>query len=156
MAHDQKIAQLSGQTFGDAYFNGLLSKPGAVLDSAPPIRAILAAQQMAGRGLDLLHRIQQAHYIAGQQVSDNAHLIALASGLGMDQASYRASFDQLTDEAISTHLKDSRQLLARLGAQGFPTLALEHQGQMTLLPASSYYGKAELWRSDLAQRIRQS
>lgn len=43
LPHDRRIAELSGQPFGDGYFNGLLNDQGAVLDSEPPISAILAA-----------------------------------------------------------------------------------------------------------------
>ncbi|HEY1141110.1 MAG TPA: hypothetical protein VGE88_13010 [Lysobacter sp.] len=59
MPHDHRIAQISGQPFGDAYFDGLLRDTAAVMDSTPPITAILAAQQCSGRGLDMLHRLQR-------------------------------------------------------------------------------------------------
>ena len=61
MEHDQRISALTGQPFGDAYLNGLLRDTGAVLDSEPPIGAILAADLLGGRGLDMLERIQKAH-----------------------------------------------------------------------------------------------
>ncbi|MDO7862492.1 DsbA family protein, partial [Morganella morganii] len=60
--HDKRIAEMTGQPFGEAYFNGLLRDTTAVMDSEPPITAILAAEKLSGRGLDMLHRIQQAHY----------------------------------------------------------------------------------------------
>ena len=49
--HDQRIAAMTGQAFGDDYFNGLLLDHTAVFDSAPPIAAILAAEQMMGEQL---------------------------------------------------------------------------------------------------------
>ena len=54
MPHDERIAGLSGQPFGADYFDGLLRDGGAVFDSEPPTTAILAAENLAGRGLDLL------------------------------------------------------------------------------------------------------
>jgi putative protein-disulfide isomerase len=45
--HDRRIAEYSGQPFGEAYFEGLLRDHTAVFDSAPPIAAVLAAEQMA-------------------------------------------------------------------------------------------------------------
>ncbi|MGL6040180.1 MAG: hypothetical protein ACRC01_03145, partial [Deefgea sp.] len=68
MPHDQRIQTLTGQPFGDAYFNGLLRDENAVFDSTPPTLAILAAAALGdgmsvGRsGLAMLARIQQAHY----------------------------------------------------------------------------------------------
>lgn len=76
--HDKRIAELTGQPFGEAYFNGLLRDTTAVMDSEPPITAILAAQALAGRGLDMLHRIQEAHYQEGRRIADTPVLEALA------------------------------------------------------------------------------
>lgn len=51
-AHDHRIAQYTGQPFGEAYFEGLLRDTTAVFDSQPPTTAVLAAEQLAGRGLE--------------------------------------------------------------------------------------------------------
>ncbi|KAG1388931.1 hypothetical protein G6F59_015749 [Rhizopus arrhizus] len=56
MPHDERIAGLTGQAFGEDYFDGLLRDTGAVFDSEPPTTAVLAADTLAGRGLDLLKR----------------------------------------------------------------------------------------------------
>lgn len=48
--HDKRIAELTGQTFGEAYFNGLLRDTTAVMDSEPPITAILAAEALGDAG----------------------------------------------------------------------------------------------------------
>ncbi len=71
MPHDRRIAALTGQQFGDAYFNGLLHDQGALFDSEPPISAVLAAESLAGRGLDLLARIQIAHYVEGRRIAES-------------------------------------------------------------------------------------
>ena len=54
MASDQRIAEMTGQPFGDAYFNGLLNDIGAPLDSEPPTTALLAAEALNGQGLEML------------------------------------------------------------------------------------------------------
>ena len=69
MPHDKRIAEYTGQAFGDAYFEGLLRDTRAVFDSAPPTTAILAAEQLAGRGLELLGRLQTAHYVEGRRIA---------------------------------------------------------------------------------------
>ena len=88
--HDKRIAELTGQPFGEAYFNGLLRDTTAVMDSEPPITAILAAQALAGRGLDMLHRIQEAHYQEGRRIADTPVLEALAKELGLPSAPFIA------------------------------------------------------------------
>ena len=88
--HDKRIAEMTGQPFGEAYFNGLLRDTTAVMDSEPPITAILAAEKLAGRGLDMLHRIQQAHYQEGRRIADTPVLEALAKELGLPSAAFIA------------------------------------------------------------------
>src|SRR5256885_7322920 len=80
MPHDQRIAEMTGQPFGTAYFDGLLNDLGAVLDSEPPTTALLAAEELAGRGLDMLARQQQAHYVEGRRISAPAVLLELGRG----------------------------------------------------------------------------
>ncbi len=96
MPHDKRIAGLTGQPFGDGYFNGLLRDTTAVMDSEPPIVAILAAEQLAGRGLDMLHRIQEAHYREGRRIADAPVLEALAKELGLESCCLycRDAFEQ--------------------------------------------------------------
>lgn len=120
MPHDRRIAKLTGQPFGDAYFDGLLRDGGAVFDSAPPTTAVLAAEQLAGRGADLLARAQAAHYQEGRRIADPAVLQSLAADIGLDPAAFSDAFEALTGPATQAHFADSRQLLARVGGGGFP------------------------------------
>lgn len=153
MPHDERIAGLTGQPFGEDYFNGLLRDSGAVFDSEPPTTAILAAQALGGRGLDLLQRIQRAHYVQGLRVADPAVLAALAADIGLDPAAFGAAFAAAQGAETASHIAASRQLLARLGGSGFPTLALERAGACTLLEPSRYLGRPAQWQADLRARI---
>ncbi|SSW73348.1 hypothetical protein AVE30378_05701 [Achromobacter veterisilvae] len=153
MPHDERIAGLTGQPFGEDYFNGLLRDSGAVFDSEPPTTAILAAQALGGRGLDLLQRIQRAHYVQGLRVADPAVLAALAADIGLDPAAFGAAFAAAQGAETASHIAASRQLLARLGGSGFPTLALERGGACTLLEPSRYLGRPAQWQADLRARI---
>jgi putative protein-disulfide isomerase len=63
--HDERIHALTGQRFGERYFNELLLNESLLLDSEPPIRAVLAVSELGGDGLALLHRIQETHYRDG-------------------------------------------------------------------------------------------
>ena len=150
MAHDRRIAEVSGQPFGAGYFDGLLHDQGAVLDSAPPITAMLAADELAGAGLDLLARLQQAHYVEGHRIADPAVLEALAAELGLDAEAFRVAYERPQGAATQAHIEESRALLARVGGHGFPTFALERDGQFTVVDISRYLGQPEAWRSRLA------
>ena len=154
MPHDERIAGLTGQPFGTDYFDGLLRDTGAVFDSEPPTTAILAAQRVAGRGLDLLRRMQHAHYVQGLRIADPAVLRTLALDIGLDGDAFDAAYAQAQGAATAAHIAASRGLLARLGGTGFPTLALERSGAYTLLEPSRYLGRPDQWRDHLQARIQ--
>ncbi|WP_025128441.1 DsbA family protein [Pseudomonas sp. PH1b] len=143
MPHDRRIAEYTGQPFGQAYFEGLLRDHSAVFDSAPPIAAVLAAQALSGRGLELLGRLQTAHYLEGRRIADREVLLELAQELGFAPEAFAQAFDQAGARDLDEHIKASRALLAKVGGQGFPTLALEQDGRFQLLDISPWLGKPE-------------
>ncbi|MHC8369722.1 DsbA family protein [Pseudomonas sp. MDT1-85] len=148
MPHDRRIAEYTGQPFGEAYFEGLLRDETAVFDSAPPIAAVLAAEQIAGRGLELLGRLQTAHYVEGRRIADNAVLLELATQIGLEPEAFQQAF---TDADTERHINDSRALLANVGGQGFPTFAMEQNGQFTLVDIGPWLGKPQVFAQWLGQ-----
>lgn len=145
--HDERIQALTGQPFGERYFNELLLSDGLLLDSEPPIRAILAVTELGGDGFSLLHRIQQSHYLDGQWVGDQAHLARLAQEQGITPEAFALAFGQVD---LAGHLAQSQGWLRRLGGQGFPTLGLMQEGSLIPLPASSFLGEPQAFVSHLA------
>jgi putative protein-disulfide isomerase len=141
MEHDRRIAALSGQPFGDGYFNGLLRDSTAVLDSEPPIAAILTVEQQAGRGPDMLARIQRAHYVEGRRISDTAVLVDLAGELGLDRDQMAADLAHTLQGPVQQHIDASRRLLARVG------------GQQETLDLGRWFDQPEQWRAELARRV---
>lgn len=146
MPHDRRIAQLSGQPFGDAYVDDLLRDTDAVMDSTPPTTAILAAEQLGGLGLAMLHRLQRAHYLEGRRIADSDVLAALAADLGLNAKAFAQTFNALSGNATTTHFTESREWLHAAGGQGFPTFALQGpDGPLTRLDASRYLGQPDAW-----------
>ena len=150
MPHDRRIAEYTGQPFGEAYFEGLLRDDTAVFDSTPPIAAVMAAESIDGGGVQMLGRLQTAHYVEGRRIADSATLLELAVERGYAQEDFRLAFESMDTEA---HIKATRRLLAQLGGQGFPTLALEQDGQFTLIDISPWLGKAQAFADWLAQAV---
>ncbi|HEY9066660.1 MAG TPA: DsbA family protein [Burkholderiaceae bacterium] len=152
MPHDRRIAQLSGQPFGAAYFDGLLRDRTAVMDSAPPTTAVLTAEHLGGRGLDLLARLQTAHYVEGRRIADRDVLVALAVEIGLERDAFDAAFDRLRGAPTEAHFADSGRLLRRVGGQGFPTFALEtSDGRLEAVASAPYLGQPQAWKTHLAQ-----
>ncbi|WP_030141520.1 DsbA family protein [Pseudomonas fluorescens] len=148
MPHDRRIAEYTGQPFGEAYFEGLLRDEEAVFDSAPPTAAVLAAEQLEGRGLALLERLQTAHYVEGRRIADETVLLELANSIGFEAEAFRRSFTEID---VHAHFLESRALLAKVGGQGFPTLALERDGRLTLIDIGPWLGKPEAFAQWLKQ-----
>jgi putative protein-disulfide isomerase len=148
MPHDRRIAEYTGQPFGEAYFEGLLRDHSAIFDSTPPIAAVMAAEAIDGRGLQMLGRLQTAHYVDGRRIADESVLFEIAAQMNYAHEAFVAAFKSVDTQA---HVKASRALLARLGGQGFPTFALEQDGQFTLIDISPWLGKPQAFADWLGQ-----
>lgn len=144
--HDQRIEALTGQPFGEHYFNQLLLCEGGILDSEPPIRAVMAVNSLGGDGLVMLHRIQQSHYRDGIWSGDIDHLARLAAEQGMSGESFSVAYHEAN---LVNHLAEGKVWLRRLGGQGYPTLGLSYCGQLFNLHAADYLGDPEGLRHHL-------
>ncbi|HUL04509.1 MAG TPA: DsbA family protein [Gemmatimonadales bacterium] len=153
LEHDQRIASSTGQPFGEAYLNGLLNDTGAVFDSEPPIDAILAAEALGGCGLDMLKRIQKAHYVEGRRVADRAVLVELAADIGLPEATFKPMLEKVTGPTAAKHIAASRDLLQRVGGQGFPTFAFDAGRGLETLDAARYFGHVAAWQAALVERV---
>ncbi len=141
--HDARIAQLSGQPFGEAYLDGLLRDTTAVFDSEPPTAAMLAAEALGGRGLDMLAQLQIAHYVEGRRIADRAVLIDIATSLGLDAHAFGEALDDQSGKALQAHFQETRALMAQVGAQGFPSFVLETDGALQALDVSRFMGRPQ-------------
>lgn len=148
--HDQRIEAMTGQHFGERYFNQLLLDERRVLDSEPPIRAILAVRALGGDDLQMLQRIQESHYRDGLWVGDSALLAALAGEQGIAAEAFTAA---CRDTDVEGHLQESAQWLRQLAGNGYPTLGLLKNGQVTPLPVARLLGHPENCRSWLEQQL---
>lgn len=150
--HDRRIAEMTGQPFGERYYEGLLRDTGATMDSEPPTTAILAAESLrSGGGLDMIHRLQRAHYVEGRRIADVEVLKAIAAELGFDAEAFTSAFERQSGEATSRHIAESRQFLQRAGGQGFPTFVLaQADGSASRIDIGPWLGRAEDWKAQLA------
>ncbi|MDI2358175.1 DsbA family protein [Pseudomonas aeruginosa] len=127
MPHDLRIAQLTGQPFGKDYFDGL--------------------------GAAMLARIQRAHYVEGRRIAERPVLLELGAELGLGEG-FAEAFDACSGEPLRAHFADSRRLMNRLGAAGFPTFALERDGRLQVLDTGRYLGQPDDWRAFLETQLR--
>lgn len=147
--NDRQITQVTGQTFGEAYLNGLLNDHTAWLDSEPPTAAVLAAEQLNAAGLDMLARVYEAHYLEGRRVADEAVLADLAQQVGLDRGAFAAALGRFCGTAVNSHFAESREVLGQVGGRGFPTFVLEQNGALERLDHTQFLGRPEAWQSAL-------
>jgi putative protein-disulfide isomerase len=144
---------LSGQPFGEGYTKGLLFDTEAIMDSEPPITAILAAEKITGSGLNMLHHLQSAHYVEGRRICEMDVLVSVAVGMDLEAAKFRNTFGRLSGQSTQQHINDSLRQLHEVGGHGFPSFALEQeQGRITLLYTGEWLGKPDAWKDYLIKQ----
>ncbi len=153
LRHDQRIAAVTGQVFGEPYLSELLFDESETLDSEPPTTAILAAQAMSSDGLEMLKRIQMAHFIDGRRISRRATLIDIAAEMDLDREAFAASFDLFRGEFTMNHIEETRRLMYAVGATGFPTFLLAVKEGFHYLDTSRYLARPLEWRDYLLERM---
>ena len=147
--HDRQIAQVTGQQFGQAYLNGLLTDDSAWLDSEPPTAAVMAAEQIQGAGLDMLARLYEAHYVEGRRIADVAVLSDLASEIKLDREAFSRLLTHFRGVAANAHFVESRNLLRAVGARGYPTFVIERDGRLERLDPMQFLGRPDAWQNAL-------
>lgn len=125
LEHDDRITKMTGLPFSTAYSEKLLRNNGIVFDSTQPTTAILAAQELDGKAIQMMHALQHAMYIDGLHISDEKVIRTTAEKIGLDVKAFEAEYKDILENETAHHIAQSRNLLIQLGGQGFPTFALE-------------------------------
>jgi putative protein-disulfide isomerase len=155
LPHTERITRMSGQRFGTAYVDGLLARSGVVLDSAPPIAAVMAADALGGRGLDYVERLQQVHYLEGQDLGDATVLAGIARGIGLDEQAFAEAYTKVDEAALLAHIREARALMGSVGGAGFPTFVLEREGRREGFQLSAFLGRPGDAAAFVAARVAQ-
>ena len=89
----------------------------------PSCRAVIAAKsQNPDKELPMIRAIQEAYYLGVKNPSDDATLIELAAGLGLNKEYFTKDLNSAHTNKV---LKAEMRLSAEIGAQGFPSLILQ-------------------------------
>lgn len=155
LEHDERIAKLTGATFGDGYVQRVQSNEEVVLDSFITARAILTAEQLGLSPLEMLKATQHAHYVEGKQVNHPEVLKELAVNLGLEGTQWHKAMNAnvgIEQEEINK----SQLLMQKLQVYGYPTLILEVNNELIKLPHTEFYGKPDEWRRLVDSYIQSS
>lgn len=129
-ANDQRIQQLTGQPFTQAYRDHILGAANGRFDSGPATLALTAVAQTAPeRELDALHALQHARYVEGRDNADPAVIADVLNSLGLQAAAAQLREpDDVLRAALLERVAAARATMQLLGAQGVPQLAVAGQG----------------------------
>ena len=145
-ANDQRIQQLTGQPFTQAYRDQILGAEGGRFDSGPATLALTAVAQTAPeRELDALHALQHARYVDGRDNTDPAVIAEVLRALGLQQAVILAlSPDTALQRATAERTATAQAMLRAVGARGVPQLVVTGQGgALRLLGGDALLGPRE-------------
>ena len=145
-ANDQRIQQLTGQPFTQAYRDQILGAEGGRFDSGPATLALTAVAQTAPeRELDALHALQHARYVDGRDNTDPAVIAEVLRALGLQQAATLAlSPDTALQRATAERTATAQAMLRAVGARGVPQLVVTGQGgALRLLGGDALLGPRE-------------
>ena len=129
-ANDQRIQQLTGQPFTQAYRDQILGAANGRFDSGPATLALTAVAETAPeRELDALHALQHARYVDGRDTTDAGVIAEALRRLGLAQA---AALALAPDAALRTRTTErvahAQATLRTVGARGVPQLVVAEQG----------------------------
>ena len=129
-ANDQRIQQLTGQPFSQAYRDNILGAASGRFDSGPATLALTAVAQTAPeQELHALHALQHARYVDGRDTADTAVLVDVLRAQGLADA---AALTLATDATLRHHVDErvarAQATLRTVGARGVPQLVVAGQG----------------------------
>ena len=129
-ANDQRIQQLTGQPFTQAYRNRILGAANGRFDSGPATLALTAVAQTAPeRELDALHALQHARYVEGRDNADPTVIADVLHALGLTQAAALLTApDAALLRATEERVAKAQAVLHAVGARGVPQLVVAGQG----------------------------
>lgn len=141
-SNDQRIAQLTGQRFTEAYRTQVLAATGQSLDSGPASLALTAvALHAPKREHEALRAIQEARYVEGRDITALPVLADILARLDLLEAAAELaspSGDLLS--ADKTRMVRGRELMAAHRARGVPALIRHAEGETRLLASDALFG----------------
>ncbi|CAN7597514.1 DsbA family protein [Bosea sp. LjRoot9] len=131
---DQRIAQMTGQSFTEAYRRQVLAVTDQLLDSGPASLTLTAVTRHAPeRERETLRAIQEARYVEGQDITSLPVLLGILERLDLPAAA--AELANPSDELLAAdeaRITEGRTLMAAHRASGVPAL-IRHDGDETRL-----------------------
>lgn len=138
---DQRIAQLSGRTFSEAYRSDVLGAKGAMLDSSIATLAVTAVSLEAPeRVIEALKTIQEARYVGGKYITSATVVSDLLRGFGLSRsADLVIEPDEALLHLLQERTAEAHAAMAKFHIQGVPALIVGTGDARQTMNASTLY-----------------
>ncbi|KRD55233.1 protein-disulfide isomerase [Acidovorax sp. Root275] len=129
-SNDQRIQQLTGQPFTQAYRDQILGAASGRFDSGPANLALTAVAQTAPESeLEALHALQHARYVEGRDTAEPEVLADLLRALGLaDAAALALAPTAALHNLVAERIASAQATLRAVGARGVPQLVVAGPG----------------------------
>ena len=151
--HSEYIHVLTGQPFGERYFNELMLDSSHLLDSQPLIHSILAIEYLGGNTLVMLKRIQQTHYREGVWAGGTTVLAELAAEQGISAAEFIHAKEEVN---VVHHMSNTHVFMEDLQVLSHPGLVLQQGDNWQLISLSPFIGQVEKFKQHLSMLIKRN
>ncbi|WP_394691560.1 DsbA family protein [Hoeflea sp.] len=138
---DQRIAQLSGRGFSEAYRRDVLGAKGAMLDSSVATLAVTAVSLEAPeREIEALKAIQEARYVGGKDVTSAKVVADLLNGLGLIRSAVLViEPDEALVRLLQERMAEAHATMSKFHVQGVPALIVGTGDARQPMNASALY-----------------
>lgn len=138
---DQRIAQLSGRSFSEAYRSDVLGAKDAMLDSSIATLAVTAVSMEAPeREIEALKAIQEARYVGGKDVTSTKVVAELLNGLGLTRSAVVVTEpDEALVRLLQERMAEAHATMSKFHVQGVPALIVGTGDARQPMNASALY-----------------
>ncbi|GHB43602.1 DsbA family protein [Pseudovibrio japonicus] len=148
-----KIAELTGQVFGEPFMDAFIKGNPERVDSYTIIRGELAVEFGTNDPLPFLKELQKQHFLNGVNICELDGLREVAALTGYSETDFDSWLANISEADVEHHVEATRTLLAKSGGSGFPTFVLESAGQMRRLDHAAYYSRPEDFSALVQQQL---
>jgi len=143
--NDQKIAQMTGQSFTEAYRKHVLGDRQQYIDSSASTMALTAVMLTnPKREFETLKAIQRARYVDGKDVTSLSLLANLLKTLDLEGAAIMLEANDATLlEANRTRVTKAQAFMHEFRANGVPTFIAQSEEKRWQIPTNSLYTNIE-------------
>ncbi len=126
-----RVTEITGETFGDAYLNDVLSSDSIISNSLPPAIALAILKEKApDKQVHFAHSIQNLMFREGKDLNQPETYLDLAWEAEISESDFKKRFK---DKKYQTGAEKEFELVQNWGITGFPAVVLEKENKLYLL-----------------------